>query len=234
MTDPHNLSLRLESVTKRYSRAPIFLPVTFEANQGEIVAITGANGSGKSTLLKIIAGVALPTKGICEWKRGSIKLEPRELQITSGFVSPYLELYNELTAVEHVRFVGELQGREISGDEAIEELSAFGLDKDIASGNRPMKQYSSGMQQRVRLAMAFISQPKVLFLDEPSSNLDEEGIGTLFQRIEKSSRSGALIMIATNDEREKKLAAREIVLLPFSNHHTDVIARSPLADDVAI
>ncbi len=228
MSEIHSLSLSLQAVTKRYSRAPIFSPVTCEVGQSEIVAITGANGSGKSTLLKIIAGVTEPTKGKCTWKinqtnlanrenvRGrEISSSPREIQKTLGFVSPYLELYNELTAVEHVQFVAELKGQRITRDEAVSELTSFGLDKDIASGNRTMKQYSSGMQQRVRLAMAFISKPKILLLDEPSSNLDEEGIQTLFRKLDRYSIDGSIVIIATNDEREKNLAAREIVLEPF-------------------
>ena len=225
MPESNNFSLSLEAVTKRYSRAPIFSPVTFEVGGSEIVAITGANGSGKSTLLKIIAGVTEPTKGKCTWKIDQTKLAnrenvrgreissiPRDIQKTLGYVSPYLELYNELTAVEHVQFVAELKGQKITRDEAVNELSSFGLNKDIASSDRTMKQYSSGMQQRVRLAMAFISKPKILLLDEPSSNLDEEGIQTLFRKLDKYAVDGSIVIIATNDEREKNLASREIAL----------------------
>lgn len=216
MAEIHSLSLSLQAVTKRYARAPIFSPVTFEAGQSEIVAITGANGSGKSTLLKIIAGVSEPTKGKCEWKENKKTLEVRDLQKTLGFVSPYLELYNELTASEHVQFVAELKGQRISHDEAVNELTSFGLNIDIASSDRTMKQYSSGMQQRVRLAMAFISKPKILLLDEPSSNLDEEGIQTLFRKLDRYAIGGSIVIIATNDEREKNLASREIALEPFN------------------
>ena len=229
MAEIHSLSLSLQAVTKRYARAPIFSPVTFEVGGSEIVAITGANGSGKSTLLKIIAGVTEPTKGKCTWKidqtylanrenvRGrEISSIPREIQKTLGYVSPYLELYNELTAVEHVEFVAELKGEKITKEEAINELISFGLDKEIAASDRTMNQYSSGMQQRVRLAMAFNSKPKILLLDEPSSNLDEEGIQTLFSKLDKYVIDGSIVIIATNDEREKNLASREIALLPFT------------------
>jgi ABC-type multidrug transport system ATPase subunit len=228
MADLSKLSLNLQAVTKRYSRSPVFSAVTFEAHQGEIIAITGANGSGKSTLLKIIAGVSEPTKGKCNWKIDQTNLAnhenvrgreisniPQEIQKILGFVSPYLELYNELTAIEHVQFVAELKRLKISSDEAVNELTSFGLDKDIASSDRTMKHYSSGMQQRVRLAMAFISKPKILLLDEPSSNLDEAGIQTLFRKLDRYATDGSIVIIATNDEREKNLASREVALEPF-------------------
>jgi len=215
MDSPANLSLTLENVTKRYSRTPIFSPVSFDASSGNILAITGANGSGKSTLLKIISNVTPPTKGTCIWKNSEKPFEPRDLQKTLGFVSPYLELYNELTAIEHVQFVAELKGKDISSEEAMKELVSFGLDENIAKSERTLKQYSSGMQQRVRLAMAFICDPKVLLLDEPSSNLDEVGIQILFSRIEVAKNTGSLVIIATNDEREKQLSSRAISLEPY-------------------
>lgn len=215
MAIPDTLSLTLNAVTKRYSKSPVFSSVSLNTSSGNILAITGANGSGKSTLLKIIAGVTEPSKGICEWTSEGKKMEARELQKILGFVSPYLELYNELTAIEHVQFVGELKGKSVTNESVISELVSFGLDEMIAKSDRGLKQYSSGMQQRVRLAMAFICKPKVLLLDEPSSNLDEEGIQILFSRIEKALKSGALVVIATNDERERKLASNEINLLPY-------------------
>lgn len=220
-----SLSLTLEAVTKRYSRASVFAPVSFTVTSGSILSITGSNGSGKSTLLKIIAGVTAPSRGKCSWHYGdheSIPASPlrekrsvdfqRDLQKMLGFVSPYLELYYELTAIEHVQFVAELKGHRVSNDEAVSELISFGLDPMIARSERTLKQYSSGMQQRVRLAMAFIAAPKVLLLDEPSSNLDEGGIGILFGRIEEVVGRGALAIIATNDEREKNLSSKEISL----------------------
>ena len=228
MAIPDTLSLSLNAVIKRYNNRPVFAPVSFEVSSGNILALTGANGSGKSTLLKIIAGVTSPTKGDCIWSTGEESLStpkdlkgrevrnmPRELQKMLGFVSPYLELYNELTAVEHVQFVAELKEKSVSAESAVSELISFGLDEAIAKSNRVVKQYSSGMQQRVRLAMAFICEPKVLLLDEPSSNLDEIGIQILFSRIEKSAGSGAVVIIATNDERERKLAGKEVSLLPY-------------------
>ena len=167
------LSLTLNAVIKRYNNRPVFSPVSFEVNSGNILALTGANGSRKSTLLKIIAGVTSPTNGECIWAIGETQLQtpldrkgmeirnmPRELQKMLGFVSPYLELYNELSAIEHVQFVGELKGMKISSEEAILELVSFGLNEAIAKSDRVLKQYSSGMQQRVRLAMAFICEPK--------------------------------------------------------------------------
>jgi heme exporter protein A len=209
------VSLTLQNVTKRYNRTPIFSPVSFQVSSGITLAITGSNGSGKSTLLKIIANVTEPTKGTCIWKSGEKKLDQRDLQKTLGFVSPYLELYNELTAIELVQFVCELKGITIQPKEAIAELTSFGLEKAIAESDRTIKQYSSGMQQRVKLATAFIGDPKVLLLDEPSSNLDEEGIQILFKRIEISQKNGSLVIIATNDVREKQLASREVSLQPF-------------------
>ena len=209
------LSLKLEAVIKRYNRSPIFSPVSFEISTGNIIAVTGSNGSGKSTLLKIIAGVTAPSKGQCFWSKQSKPLEPRELQKELGFVAPYLELYNEMTAIEHVQFVAELKAKKISTAAALQELVTFGLEESIAGSNRRVNQYSSGMQQRVRLAMAFVSEPKVLLLDEPSSNLDENGIQTLFGRIEERAKNGAIVIIATNDEREKKLASKEIPLSAY-------------------
>ena len=210
-----DILLSLDGVTKRFSRSPIFSPVSCEISSGNIIAITGANGSGKSTLLKIIAGVTSPTKGMCRWSIGPLEIDARALQVLLGFVSPYLELYNELTAIEHVKFVAELKSQPISTENAISDLVSVGLESVIASSDRGIRQYSSGMKQRVRLAMAFVCEPRILLLDEPSSNLDEEGITMLFQRIAVIAAMGAVVVIATNDEREKRLASCEIVLEPY-------------------
>lgn len=210
------MSLRLEvvNVSKRFARAPVFKPVSFTATPGEILAIIGSNGTGKSTLLKIIAGVLSPSAGSCSWFEGENKLEPEDLSRRLGFVAPYLELYNDLTAREHVHFVGALKEAAVINEEA--HLLRFGLQRAIALGSRLVGQYSSGMKQRVALSMAAVGEPDILLFDEPSSNLDEEGIAILFDHIKKSSAEGKIVIIATNDLRERDLAQRTVALHPFT------------------
>jgi ABC-type multidrug transport system ATPase subunit len=205
------MSLRLEvdNVVKRFTRKPVFAPVSFSATNGEIVAIVGSNGSGKSTLLKIIAGVLSPSSGTCNWFKDDKKVDEDAMASMVGFVAPYLELYNELTAVEHVNFIGELKGVEAS-ENAVEHLTQFGLEKSIAESSRLVGHYSSGMRQRVTLAMASVGSPDILLYDEPSSNLDEEGIVALFEHIRQSSGQGKIVIIATNDPRERELAHRSV------------------------
>lgn len=209
------VTLTAEGITKRYSGAPLFSPISFEASSSQIVAITGANGTGKSTLLKILAKVLSPTKGKVDFRQNGTVLSEDNYQAHIGFAAPYLELYSELTAIEHIQFVAELKGKQLGVDECTRLLTSFGLDKSIAASDRHVKQYSSGMQQRVKLAMAFALSPEFIFLDEPGSNLDADGIATLFSNIKTSAASGALIMIATNDAAETGLASKAIQLQPY-------------------
>jgi len=205
-----SLKLEVANVTKRFTRKPVFAPVSFSAAPGEIIAITGSNGSGKSTLLKIIAGVLAPSNGSCTWSDNGRTLEAEDLSQRIGFVAPYLKLYNELTAVEHVNFVAQLKGK--TEQAPIDVLTRFGLDKTIASSSRLVGQYSSGMRQRDALGMAATGAPKILLYDEPSSNLDEEGIRLLFDSINASAKGGAVVIFATNDANERALAHRTIQL----------------------
>ncbi len=209
-------SLRIiaDGIEKRFTHRPVFKRVSFEANSSEIIAITGPNGAGKSTLLKIIANVLSPTKGICTWQHGT-KLDHDGIRVSMGFAAPYMELYDELTAVEHVEFVAAMKGISLGADEALKLLDGFGLDAAIAKSDRRLRAYSSGMKQRVRCAMAFACSPSVLLLDEPTSNLDDAGTELMLQQTTKAAKQGAIVFIATNDERERAVAHREIRLEPF-------------------
>lgn len=203
------ISLTARDLTKRFGRKPVFEPVSFTASSGEVVILAGANGSGKSTLIKLLAGVLSPSTGKCEWSENGKVIEYESLQQRIGFVAPYLELYNELTAAEHIEFVAELKSKGVSREESIALLTSFGLDPTIATSNRYASKYSSGMQQRVRFATAFACSPDVLFLDEPSSNLDDVGTAILFEKIRSFK---GIVFIATNDQKEKSLGTKVISL----------------------
>src|SRR5437867_10103775 len=108
--------LRLEAteITKRYERREIFRPVSLDVGEGDTLAITGPNGSGKSTLLKILGGVLSPTRGTLKWWSDGRELDEEERRKKIGFVSPYLELYGELTAIEHIMLVRRLRRLEVN------------------------------------------------------------------------------------------------------------------------
>lgn len=203
------ISLTARDLTKRFGRKPVFEPVSFTASSGEVVILAGANGSGKSTLIKLLAGVLSPSTGMCKWSENGKVIEYESLQQRIGFVAPYLELYNELTAAEHIEFVAELKSKGVSREESVALLTSFGLDATIAASDRYASKYSSGMQQRVRFATAFACSPDVLFLDEPSSNLDDAGTSILFEKIRAFK---GIVFIATNDEKEKSLGTKVISL----------------------
>jgi ABC-type multidrug transport system ATPase subunit len=203
------ISLNVSALTKRFGRKPVFEPVSFSATTGEVIVLAGANGSGKSTLIKMLAGVLSPSSGTCEWSVNEKPIEYEAFQQRIGFVAPYLALYNELSAIEHIEFVAELKGKMISRVECTELLTSLGLNEDIALSDRFVSKYSSGMQQRVRFAMAFACSPDVLFLDEPSSNLDDAGTTILFEKIRAFN---GIVFIATNDEKEKSLGTKVITL----------------------
>ena len=204
------LRIIASDVSKRFTQRPVFRPISFEVSPGEIIAITGPNGAGKSTLLKIIANVLSPTKGTCAWMRGNTKLDHDAVRISLGYVAPYLELYNELTAMEHVLLIADLKGIPITSEIALQLLDRFGLDSKIARSDRRLQAYSSGMKQRVRCAMAIACEPVALLFDEPTSNLDEVGTSLVLDEARIAADRGAIVFIATNDARERAITYREI------------------------
>ncbi len=208
------VTITLDGIEKRFSHRAVFKRVSFEAKPSEIIAITGPNGAGKSTLLKIIANVLSPTKGTHAWQNGNQKLDHDGIRVRMGFSAPYLELYDELTAIEHVQFVATMKGIPLDTNATLELLEGFGLDPNIASSDRRLRAYSSGMKQRVRSAMAFAGSPSAILLDEPTSNLDEVGTSTLLTQAVEAAQQGAIVFIATNDEREQAIAQRVIRLEP--------------------
>jgi len=203
-----SIELRAEGLSKTFNRRMIFSGISFELRDGESFAIAGRNGSGKSTLLKILSGILSPTKG-----RSILHIDNREVAAGSvyahlGFVSPYLQLYDEFSGVENLEMFSKIRGRLIQR-EIIDKL----LDRVNLSqrGRDPVRTYSSGMKQRLKYAFALMHTPPLLLLDEPTSNLDREGIDTVYQLMEEQSKRGILI-IATNDAEDLRQTSRVLDL----------------------
>ena len=203
--------LIVSGVTKEFNRRVIFRDISFFVSSGESVAITGRNGSGKSTLLKIICGLLSPTRGTVEFSEDGRSRKAEDMRNLLGFVSPYLQLYEEFSGVENLELLGRIRGdREHGSDCTKELLSRVGLWE---RRNDMVRTYSSGMKLRLKYAFALAHTPAILVLDEPTSNLDAEGEQMVRLIVEQQKTTGILI-VATNDVEEARLCSSVVELEP--------------------
>jgi heme exporter protein A len=192
----------------RYAPGRGLETVSFSVAAPGAVAVTGVNGSGKSTLLRIMAGLLRPSGGTLTVRVAGRPLTAATRRHAVGYAGSDLMFYEELSASENLSFAGRALGLEQPHRMALEALTRVGLER--YAGDR-VGALSSGMKQRLRLAFALLHRPALLLLDEPGRHLDEEG-GTLVRRIVEAQRREGMVVIATNDERESRLAEQRIEL----------------------
>jgi heme exporter protein A len=195
------VSLQAVDITKTFSRRNVFSGVNVSVAQSQTLAIIGRNGSGKSTLVKILAGVLSATSGNVIITLDGRTIERTEVFNHIGFVAPYLQLYDEFTALENLMLFKRLRGT-AGADNAVHELlkrvGLYSRRDDI------VRTFSSGMKQRLKYAFALLHRPPVLILDEPRTNLDSEGIDVVYALIDEQ-RARGLTIIASNDREDTEL-----------------------------
>jgi heme exporter protein A len=203
----NNRTIVVDRLGKDFNRKSIFRDVSFSLSFPDSIAITGKNGAGKSTLSKILAGLIQSSKGSIVYSLHDTPMEIEEFKHHIGFVSPYLNLYEEFTALENLHVLSRIRATEkIDKSELRELLEAVNLwhrRDDFVST------FSSGMKQRLKYAFALLHHPAVLILDEPTSNLDDEGIDFVQHLVQKQKEEGVLI-IATNDSQEAQWCSQNI------------------------
>jgi putative ABC transport system ATP-binding protein len=207
-----SIALKVQNLGKEVSSPEgaltILEDISFDINAGEIVALVGPSGAGKTTLLALLAGLDCPTSGDVELcgeslpaltEDGRASLRGRNV----GFVFQSFHLISSLTALENVMLPLELNDTNDARKRAATALESVGLGR--RTGHYP-RQLSGGEKQRVAIARAFVTEPKVLFADEPTGNLDtasgERVIDLLF---DLNRKSGTTLVLVTHDT---KLAAR--------------------------
>ncbi|MBL1212640.1 MAG: ABC transporter ATP-binding protein [Ignavibacteriae bacterium] len=196
-----NYSLSLNNVQKVFGRRLIFKNINLTLTTGRVYGLSGRNGSGKSTLAKIIAGITSTTSGKIEHTLNGKEIKPEKLHDHLGFVSPYLVLYDEFTALENLEFFTKIRGNKFDKDNAEKLLEDFQLGD---RGNDELRGYSSGMKQRMKFIFALMHSPQLLILDEPTSNLDEAGKSIVYSTI-KNKLSDNLVIIASNESSDLAL-----------------------------
>ena len=190
--------LTVTKLTKRFGRRKVLSDISFSLSTGESIAITGRNGSGKTTLLMTLLASHRPSGGTIEYIMDGKKLEDDDVRRLTSLVGPYLNLYDQLTAEENLRFFATVAGLDITGKQINQMLARVGLE---GRGDDLVGAYSSGMKQRLKYAVAVLKEPAYLFLDEPSSNLDAAGKKIVAGFIEEF-RTRCIIVIATNEPEE--------------------------------
>ncbi len=157
------MKIDLANVGKRYNREWIFRNLTFTFHFNKQYAITGPNGSGKSTLLQIIAGSSIFNEGKIEYAEYGKPVEPEKIFRKVSFAAPYFELVEEMTLTEFFTFHEKMKGY-ISPINIKEIIAVLGLEK---ASHKQIRDFSSGMKQRVKLAQAIFSNVTTVLLDEP-------------------------------------------------------------------
>lgn len=171
----------------------------FQLDPSSSYVLLGDNGSGKSTLARMLCGQVSPTEGtVTIFNKDSIKIRTSNIHRLYSLSSPAMELPEEFTVKEWYEFMDKTKGFDSTIDlNTIQELCKFS-NKTI---NKPMYTFSSGMKQRVKLCGAFLTHVPLVILDEPLSNLDENGFN-LYHELWNQCQDQKAIVLASNDEKE--------------------------------
>ena len=191
------MRINLTKLGKRFNRDWIFRNLSFQFDIGKHYAITGPNGSGKSTLLQIISGSAVFNEGSIHYFANEKPYESEKIFQKISFAAPYLDVIEEMTLTEFFSFHHNMKGW-LPALDTKEIISLASLEN---AAHKQIRYFSSGMKQRVKLAQAIFSDVPIVLLDEPLTNLDEEGVSLYHTLIEKYCKN-RLLIISSNDKKE--------------------------------
>ncbi|MGF7074340.1 ABC transporter ATP-binding protein [Mucilaginibacter sp. R-33] len=200
--------ITLQNIGRRFNRDWIFRGVDYTFTSGESYAILGPNGSGKSTLLQVLNGSLSPSTGKIEFANEGKPVEIGTVFTHLSLAAPYLELIEEFTMSEMIDFHFKFK----SFKPGIDKETVIALLNLPKSANKLIKYFSSGMKQRLKLALAFCADTHMLMLDEPTSNLDTQGVDWYLNLVQQFA-AGRLTIVCSNQEHE----------YGFCNHRLSIV-----------
>jgi ABC-type multidrug transport system ATPase subunit len=201
----HGLTITLTNAGRRFNRDWIFKGIDYTFATGNSYAVLGPNGSGKSTLLQLLNGSLSPSAGTVGFTYNNQPLHVEDVFKHLSLAAPYLELIEDFSLNEVIDFHFEFKPY-IAGMDKPRLINLLGMQ---TSKNKLVKYFSSGMKQRLKLALAFCSNTAVLMLDEPTSNLDTQGVEWYLELV-KQYAGNRLIIVGSNQGQEYSFCSHQL------------------------
>ncbi len=204
------MDISLNNIGKRFRLDWIFRNVNLEIPNGSRLAILGPNGSGKSTLMKVVCGHLTPSKGAISFSKNNNTIPIDQVYREVSYAAPYIELIEDFSLKEAIEFQRKFKPyyNNISTKAIIDRIGLKRINDKL------IREFSSGMKQRVKIALALYAQTSVVLLDEPSTNLDRQGIAWYLEQV-KDYQLDRTIIVASNVEEDFSFCNQQINILDF-------------------
>jgi heme ABC exporter ATP-binding subunit CcmA len=222
--------IRVTGLRKAFAGHVVLADVRLEVRAGEAVALLGANGAGKTTLLRILATLTRPSRGTAFVLGHDCARAPERVRPHIGLVAHGAYVYEDLTALENLRFWTALSGLAADGAALGRALAAVELER--FAGER-VRTFSAGMKRRLSLARFVLSRPRVLLLDEPFAGLDQRAKKWLEGYLETFKAGGGALVMATHSFGRELALADRIVILAGRTIALDTPRASMGAEEIA-
>jgi ABC-2 type transport system ATP-binding protein len=217
--------IHVDNLTKSYGEVRAVKGISFEVPEGQIYGLLGPNGAGKTTTLSMLSGLLRPDQGRVNIAGTDLASNPRAVKSRLGVVPQETALYEDLTAVENLRFWGGMYGL---GGGALREavnrvLEQVGL---TARSREPVKRFSGGMTRRLNLALGLVHQPQVVLLDEPTVGIDPQARLNILEVVRGVAAAGATVLYTTHYLEEAEKLCDRIAIMD----HGEILAEGSLEE----
>jgi ABC-2 type transport system ATP-binding protein len=223
MTSTELPAIRLQNIEKSYQELHVLRGVDLEVAAGSIFALLGSNGAGKTTIVRILSTLLKADAGTATVQGFDVATEPVKVRESISLTGQFAAVDEILTGRENLVLVAKLRHLKNHGQIADDLLARFNLTD---AGARKVATYSGGMRRRLDIAMSLIGDPKVVFLDEPTTGLDPEARLEVWQVVKDLAHQGTTVLLTTQYLDEAEQLADAIAIL----HRGRIIANGTLAD----
>ncbi|MFF4778837.1 ATP-binding cassette domain-containing protein [Microtetraspora fusca] len=205
-------AIEAEGLIKRYGDKTALDGVNLTARRGEVLAILGPNGAGKTTAVRILATLVSPDGGSARVGGHDVVARPRQVRELIGLTGQYASVDENLTGTQNLMMIGRLLGmsRADARARAVGLLDRFGLTE---AGDRAARTYSGGMRRRLDLAVSMVADPRIVFMDEPTTGLDPRARTELWDIVREQVAGGSTVLLTTQYLEEADQLADRIVVI---------------------